>query len=145
MTDIITSPVPLIVVISAIVALAVTRNLFAASPYVIAAQAIAIALSVWARRSFPKGAFRVVATPGAPAIIRRGPYCFVRHPMYSAVLLFIWAAVLSHPSQWTLLLGALVTLVVSLRVVAEERLLRTRYSDYDAYARSTKAVIPFIV
>jgi protein-S-isoprenylcysteine O-methyltransferase Ste14 len=43
------------------------------------------------------------------------------------------------------LLGGLVTLVVSLRVIAEERLLRTRYQDYGAYAQSTKAVIPFIV
>ena len=36
-----TSPAPLIVVISAIVALAVTGNLFDASPSVIAAEAIA--------------------------------------------------------------------------------------------------------
>jgi protein-S-isoprenylcysteine O-methyltransferase Ste14 len=145
MTAMITSPAPLIVVISAILVLAATGNLFAASPYVIAAQALAVALSVWARRSFPKGAFRVAAAPGAPAIIRRGPYRLLRHPMYSAVLIFIWAAVLGHPSRWTMLLGGLVTLVVSLRVIAEERLLRTRYPDYDVYARSTKAVIPFIV
>ena len=141
----ITSPAPLIVVIGAILVLAATGNLVAASPYVVAAQAMAVALSVWARRSFPKGSFRVVAVPGASAIIRRGPYRFLRHPMYTAVLLFIWAAVLSHLSPWTLLLGGLVTLVVSLRVIAEERLLRTRYPDYDAYARSTKAVIPFVV
>ena len=145
MTALLNSPAPLIVVISAIVVLAITGNLFAASPYVIAAQAVAVALSVWARRSFPRGVFRVVAAPDAPTIIRRGPYRFLRHPMYSAVLLFIWAAILSHLSRWTLVLGATVTLVVSLRVIAEERLLRTHYPDYDAYARSTKAVVPFIV
>jgi protein-S-isoprenylcysteine O-methyltransferase Ste14 len=141
----ITSPAPLIVVISAMAILAITGNLFTASPYVITAQATAVALSVWARRSFPKGVFRVVAAPGAPTIIRRGPYRFLRHPMYSAVLLFIWAAVLSHLSLWTLVVGATVTLVVSLRVIAEERLLRTHYPDYDAYVRSTKALIPFVV
>jgi protein-S-isoprenylcysteine O-methyltransferase Ste14 len=65
--------------------------------------------------------------------------------MYWAVLLFIWAAVLSHLSRWTPLLGGLVTLVVSLRIIAEERVLRARYPDYDAYARSTKALIPFVV
>jgi protein-S-isoprenylcysteine O-methyltransferase Ste14 len=140
-----TSPAPLIVVISAIVALALTRNLFVASPFVIAAQAMAVTLSVWARRSFPKSTFRVVAAPGASSIIRRGPYRFVRHPMYSAVLLFIWAAILSHLSLWTLTLGVIVTLVVSLRLIAEERLLWTRYADYGEYARSTKALIPFIV
>jgi protein-S-isoprenylcysteine O-methyltransferase Ste14 len=141
----ITSPAPLIVVVSAIVVLAVTRNLFAASPYVIAAQAMAVALSMWARRSVPKSTFRVVAAPSASSIIRRGPYRFVRHPMYSAALLFIWTAVLSHLSLWTLGLGAVVTLVVLSRVIAEERLLRTRYQEYREYARSTKALIPFIV
>jgi protein-S-isoprenylcysteine O-methyltransferase Ste14 len=120
-TAMITSPAPLIIVISAIVVLAVTRSLFVASPYVIAAQAMAVALSVWARRSFPKGTFRVVAAPGASSIIRRGPCRFVRHPMYTAVLLFIWSAVLSHRSLWTLTLGVIVTLVVSRRVIAEER------------------------
>ena len=140
-----TSPAPLVVVIGAIVALAVTGNLFDASPSVIAAQAIAVALSVWARRSFPKSVFRVSAAPGASSIIRRGPYRFIRHPMYSAALLFIWAAVLSHVSLWTLTLGVTVTLVVSVRLIAEERLLRARYADYGAYARSTKALIPFIV
>jgi protein-S-isoprenylcysteine O-methyltransferase Ste14 len=140
-----TSPAPLIVVISAIVALAATRNLFVASPYVIAAQTMAVALSVWARRSFPKSTFRVVAVPGAPSIIRRGPYRFIRHPMYAAALLFIWAAVLSHTSLLNLGIGLAVTVVVVLRVVVEERLLRKRYPEYGRYARSTKALIPFIV
>jgi protein-S-isoprenylcysteine O-methyltransferase Ste14 len=140
-----TSPAPLLVVISAIVALALTGNLLDASPYVIAPQAIAVALSVWARRSFPKNTFRVAADPGASSVIRRGPYRFVRHPMYSAALLFIWAAILSHVSPWTLALGVFVTLVVWFRLIAEERLLRTRYSEYSEYARSTKALIPFVL
>ena len=144
-TPLINSPAPLIVVIGAIVVLAVTRNLFTASPYVIALQAMAVALSVWARRSFPKGTFRVDANPGGSSIIRRGPYRFIRHPMYAAVLLFLWTAVLSHLSLFTIALGAIVTVVVTSRVVAEERVLRTRYPDYAEYARSTTTIIPFIV
>jgi protein-S-isoprenylcysteine O-methyltransferase Ste14 len=64
--------------------------------------------------------------------------------MYSAALLFIWTAVLSHLSFWTLAIGAVVTSVVLRRVVVEERLLRTRYPEYGEYARSTKALIPFV-
>ena len=141
----ITSPAPLIVVISAIAVLAATGNLFAASLPVIALQVIAVGLNLWSRRSFPKGAFRVAAAPGADSVIRRGPYRFIRHPMYAAMLLFICTAVLSHRSLFTVIVGAIVTLVVATRVVAEERILRARYPDYADYAHSTKAIVPFIL
>ena len=130
----IASALPLLVVIAAIVALGATGNLFATSPLVIAAQAGAVALSVWARRSFQKGTFRVTATPGSGSIIRGGPYQFLRHPMYAAALLFIWTAVVSHVSVFTLAIGVVVAAVVVTRVVVEERLLRARYPEYDDYA-----------
>jgi hypothetical protein len=82
---------PLIFILAAIAVLGVTGNLFSASPFVVAAQVAAIGLNVWARRSFQKGAFRVTAAPAGGSIIRRGPYRFIRHPMYSAALLFVWS------------------------------------------------------
>ena len=138
------SALPLLLVIAAIVVLGATGNLFVLSPLVIGVQAGAIGLSLWARRSFQKGAFRVTATPGGSSIIRSGPYRFVRHPMYTAALLFIWAAVISHLSVFTLAIGIVVSAVAITRVVVEERLLRIRYPDYDDYARSTKALVPYV-
>ena len=138
------SALPLLVVITAIIVLAGTGNLFAAAPLVIAVQVGAVALSIWARRSFHKGSFRVTANPASNSIIKDGPYRFIRHPMYAAALLFIWTAVVSHLSILTLALGVVVTAVVITRVLVEERLLRARYPDYDDYARSTKALIPYL-
>ena len=138
----ITSALPLLFVIIAVVVLGATRNLFASSPFVIVAQTVAVGLSVWARRSFRPGTFRVTAVPGAESIIRSGPYRFVRHPMYSAALLFIWAAVLSHWSVVTAAIGIAVTVVIVARVIAEERLLCDWYPEYRNYARSTKALVP---
>ena len=126
----IASAFPLLVVITTIVVLGVTHSLFAASPFVIALQVGAIGLSVWARRSFSKGTFRVVAAPSGPSVITRGPYRFIRHPMYSAALLFVWTAILSHLSKLNVTLGLAVVSVVVARIVAEERLLRARYPDY---------------
>lgn len=140
----IASALPLLVVVAAIVVLGVTGNLLTMSPLVIGVQAAAVGLSVWARRSFEKGAFRVTATPDSSSIIRSGPYRFVRHPMYSAALLFIWAGVVSHLSVWTLAIGIAVAGVIVARVVAEERLLRARYPEYDDYTRSTKALVPYV-
>lgn len=64
--------------------------------------------------------------------------------MYAAVLLFIWTAVVSHLSVLTLAIGLMVAAVVITRVVVEERLLRARYPEYDDYARSTKALVPYV-
>jgi protein-S-isoprenylcysteine O-methyltransferase Ste14 len=138
------SPLPLVFVVAAIVVLGITGNLLSASPFVIAVQVGAIALNLWARLSFQRGTFRVTAGPSASVLIRHGPYRFVRHPMYFAALVFIWAGVASHISALTLAIGVVVTGVCVARVLVEERLLRSKYPDYPDYARSTKALIPFV-
>jgi protein-S-isoprenylcysteine O-methyltransferase Ste14 len=140
----ITSPLPLLVVVAAIAVLGVTGNLFAFSPFVITAQVAAAALNVWARILFQRGAFRVTAAPSGAPIITRGPYRFIRHPMYSAALVFIWAGVASHLSILTFAIGMTVTGVCIGRVIVEERLLRAKYPEYLDYSRTTKALIPFV-
>jgi protein-S-isoprenylcysteine O-methyltransferase Ste14 len=135
----------LLFVIGAVVLLAATGDLFSASAIVIAAQLLAVGIMMWARRSFPTKTFRVDATPSAQTVIRRGPYRLIRHPMYSAALLFIWAAVLSHLSLWTVTIGAFVTIIAALRVIFEERFLRARYPEYAAYAQVTKAIVPYVI
>jgi len=140
----IASALPLVVVIAAIVLLGATGNLFTGSPLVLVAQAGAVALSVWARRSFKKGEFRVMATPGSSSIITDGPYRFIRHPMYAAALLFIEAAVVGHLSMLTVAIGIAVVGAIVVRVIVEERLLRARYPGYDDYTRSTKALVPYV-
>jgi len=140
----ITSAFPLMLVAAAIIVLAVTGNLLTWAPLVIAVQVAAVVLNVWARKSFQTGTFRISAAPGGSAIIRNGPYRFIRHPMYSAALLFIWAGILSHLSAFTLAIGVVVTVVAVARVIAEERLLRAKYPDYADYARMTKAIVPYL-
>ncbi len=139
-----TSVLPLLLVIGAIATLGLTGNLFSSSPFVIAAQVAAIGLATWARHSFQKGTFRVTAAPGGSSIIREGPYKVVRHPMYSAALLLIWSGVVSHASALTLAIGVALTGLAVARVFAEERLLTAQFADYPDYARVTKALIPFL-
>lgn len=131
--------------IATLLAFAATGSLLSRSPVVIGVQALAVGLSIWARRSFPSGAFRVTAEPAGAGIIRRGPYGVIRHPMYAAALLVVWAAALSHPAAWRVTLAVLVTGVVAARIVLEERLLRDRYPEYAEYMRRTRALVPFVV
>ncbi len=140
----IASAIPLLFIVAALAMLGVTGNLFSPSPFVIAAQVAALGLNIWARSSFHRGTFRVTAAPSGTSIITRGPYRLIRHPMYSAVLLFIWASIASHCSVLTLAIGIAVTVVCIARVIVEERLLRATCPDYLDYSRSTKALVPFV-
>jgi protein-S-isoprenylcysteine O-methyltransferase Ste14 len=134
----------LIIVILTILALIVQGDLLSATPLVIAGQIAGILLILASRAAFKKQQFNVTAEPGSGSLIRRGPYRFLRHPMYAGALLFIWASILGH---WSLLNGAIgmIVLIVSLwRISLEEQLLRTHYADYTSYAEQTKRIIPFI-
>ena len=134
-----------LVMVAGLIVLIATGNFYSSSPLVIACQVGAVALVVWARAVFAPGQFGPTPTPKGQGVIRRGPYRYIRHPMYAAALLLIWATVLSHGSVLSFVVGAAVTLVVVPRVLDEERQLHARYPDYAEYARTTKALIPFLL
>ena len=138
------SRLALLVIVAGLLALAIGGSLLSLSPILLATQGIAVGLAVWARRSFPRGAFRVAAAPGGTSVVRKGPYRYIRHPMYSAALLLTWSGIVSHFSIWAVGVGVLSTSVVLTRIVVEERMLRERYADYADYAGATKALIPFV-
>jgi protein-S-isoprenylcysteine O-methyltransferase Ste14 len=133
------------VMILAVVVLIATGSFFSASAVVIACQLGAIALVFWARSAFAPGQFRASPVPGGEAVIRRGPYRFIRHPMYAAALLLVWATVLGHWTTVGLVTGVVVVLAVVPRIRDEERRLRARYPDYETYSRSTKRFVPFLL
>lgn len=124
--------------------LIVRGEFFSASPLVIAAQALAVGILVWARLTFGRQEFNVTAIPGAGPLVQRGPYRYVRHPMYAAGLLLLWSSIIGHWSLVNAAIGLVVTIIILARVAAEERLLRSWYAEYSEYAQRTKRIIPFI-
>ena len=135
----------LAVVVVAIACLVLAGDLLSPSPLVIGAQLLAVAVAVWARRSFPRGTFGITAEPKGRTVIQAGPFRWVRHPQYASALLLIWAAVLSHLSVFSVAVGAVVLLVTAGRIACEERELRERLPGYDAYAARTRRLIPFVI
>ncbi len=75
---------------------------------------------------------RVIVVPGLPALADLGPYRFVRHPNYVAVIAEFWVLPLLHGAWLTALVFSLANgLLLRTRIRAEERAL-TEHCGYEA-------------
>lgn len=71
-------------------------------------------------------------------VVSTGPYHYVRHPMYAAILLFVPGVALLLGSWYGLLAGLLVIGMVARRAVLEERTLQQELPGYDTYMSQVK-------
>ena len=124
--------------------LALTGNLFSSDPLVILGQVAALAVTVSARITFARNAPRLAAFPGEGPMLDKGPYRFIRHPMYAGALLFLLISFVGHPSLFAGSIVLLLLVVIVARIAVEEELLKAHYREYPEYARRTKRLIPYI-
>ena len=104
-----------------------------------------LVVMLWARVSLGRNWSAKVVLKERHELIESGPYAYVRHPIYSGLLLLsLGTAVLSGRSG--ALLGFLVlALVFFLRSRQEERLLSGHFPDaYPRYRARVKGMIPFV-
>jgi len=134
-----------VVLVLAVAGLLYTHNLLGHGPVSIGLQVMAVLLMIWARATFGLRSFHYAANPTAGGLVTTGPYRYLRHPIYAAILLFLWTGVAVNASLLGVALGLAATAMLALRIVFEERLVRQLYPEYDDYARRTKRVIPFIL
>jgi protein-S-isoprenylcysteine O-methyltransferase Ste14 len=140
-----TSIAAYVVLVLAILGLFANRSILARTATTIAAQVISVLLMIWARATFGLRSFHAGADPTEGGLVTWGPYRFLRHPIYSAVLLFSAAAVVSHLTWPNAALLALATVAVAVRITCEEHLLKARYPEYEIYAARTRRLIPFLL
>jgi protein-S-isoprenylcysteine O-methyltransferase Ste14 len=104
-----------------------------------------LALCVWARLYLGRNWGMPMTEKLEPELVTSGPYRFVRHPIYSGLLLGVTGTALATNLYW---LAALVVLgaffVYSARV---EESIMTRWfpAAYAAYRERTKMLIPFVL
>jgi protein-S-isoprenylcysteine O-methyltransferase Ste14 len=72
------------------------------------------------------------------AVVSTGPYRVVRHPMYLGALLQGFGVPISLGSYWAEAFPVAACAAVTLRLLAEERLLFERLPGYAEYARRTR-------
>jgi len=103
-------------------------------------------IAIWAFLAMGLGNIR--AFPEIPAhgrLVVHGPYRWIRHPMYTSLLLLTLAWMMDQPFPFRMVLwvGLVVTLWVKLGY--EEQLLLARFPLYDEYRMRTKRLIPFFL
>src|SRR6266542_5428097 len=119
------------------------RKLFSTSLLFIALQVLAFLLFVWARVTFGRRSFHVVADPTAGGLVTGGPYRYIRHPIYAAMCLFTWTGVAAHWSWSSALCGGLILGSAVMRIYCEEPLVAARYPEYAQYKARTWRMIPY--
>jgi protein-S-isoprenylcysteine O-methyltransferase Ste14 len=111
----------------------------------IAAGLSSFVLRAWAARYL--GVFwsmHIELREGHP-LVAKGPYAWIRHPIYLAAAFELLGAVLLLESWWGFV-GALVLFVPALvfRIVLEEKAMIAHFGDhYRTYMTTTPAIVPF--
>jgi protein-S-isoprenylcysteine O-methyltransferase Ste14 len=111
--------------------------------------AAAVALGAWALSANRPGNFNIRPVPKAGGqLVRSGPYAYIRHPMYTAVLLAGLAGVYGVDIPGRMLVGtAFFALLAVLWVKAglEERWMAAQHPDYAAYQKESSRFIPWLM
>jgi protein-S-isoprenylcysteine O-methyltransferase Ste14 len=145
-----------IAVIVALIRLPVTRAFFRRGPpsaEVNSVEGIAglivcmagFALAVWARRHLGRNWGMPMSLKEGHELVTTGPYRYVRHPIYTGLLLAILGSGFVIGPIWVVVfIGTAIYCVYSVRT--EEGLMLQQFPEqYARYKRRTKAIIPFLV
>jgi protein-S-isoprenylcysteine O-methyltransferase Ste14 len=92
---------------------------------------------VYRENSFLAPVVRLQADRGQH-VVSTGPYAHVRHPLYSAAVLFLIGTALLLGSWYGVAGGAVLVAGVAVRAVLEERMLAARLPGYTDYMRRVR-------
>jgi len=106
---------------------------------------IIIVLGIWQADAWSFIGIRQVRTPTSqvekPKLIISGSYRWVRHPLYTGSLLFIWLTPLMTANSLALIIALSIYLVIGPKF-EERRLLHEFGEDYAAYQKQVPMIIP---
>lgn len=104
----------------------------------------AIALTRWADYTLGKNLSIVVQVKDDHTLVTDGPYAWIRHPIYTATILFAIGLVLvSANALVTFCAVTAASLLLSTRIFEEERLMTVRFGDgYRQYMHRTGRLLP---
>ena len=127
-----------------------TRRIVPPSPAVEIIAAVLCAggliLAIWARRAIGSNWSGIVTLKRDHELVTHGPYCYVRHPIYAAILAMFFATALATGRLGGFVGFALCFASCWIKLGQEEALLMRHFPDeYPAYRARVKALVPFVI
>jgi len=109
--------------------------------------AAGVAFAIWARHTLGRNWNANPAIKEGHELIVNGPYRFVRHPIYTGMLLALFGSMVVGDARVRgLLFFAFIAIGLHFKSRIEEGLMMQTFPDtYPEYRRRTKAIIPFIL
>jgi len=105
---------------------------------------IGIVFTIWARMHLGKNWSGIPKLKENHELVIMGPYRFVRHPIYTGVILALIGSALAGGIAWVLICLVFSVMFIG-RVSVEEKLMQHQFpNQYPEYKKRTKALIPFI-
>lgn len=118
--------------------------IFSKNPIAIIIQFCSALLMVWARITFGIRSFHAAANTTKGKLVTNGPYRWLRHPIYASLIYFFSACIISYPFKETIAAVILISGGLLARMILEEKFLAANYTNYVAYSKHTKRIIPFL-
>ena len=79
-------------------------------------------------------------------LVRRGIYRYIRHPLYSSLLLFGWGVFFKNPSPLSAFLAIVASAFLAATARVEEKENVVKFGEqYVAYMKNTKMFIRFVI
>jgi protein-S-isoprenylcysteine O-methyltransferase Ste14 len=107
--------------------------------------ACGIALAVWARLHLGRNWGMPTSQRAEPELVTSGPYRFVRHPIYSGLLIAVLGTALVDNLLGLIVVAVLVAYFYYCGIVEERNLAATFPQAYPEYKSRTKMLIPFLL
>lgn len=106
--------------------------------------AAGIALGGWSRVALGASFTAFPKPVEGGAQVAQGPYRWVRHPIYSGIILSSAGWALAWQSIAGAILTAALLVFFDMKARREEKWLEAAYADYADYRRRTRKLIPFL-
>lgn len=119
---------------------------FFSSLYELSVFIMGLCIGLWALKHNRIGNFNIQPKlKEGSKLITTGIYRYIRHPMYTSVIVMMFAILISTPTMIELLLFLSLIIVLVLKALKEESLWVNNNKAYIQYKKNTKLFIPYIL